>query len=174
MENFIKAIQTSIEGKNWYSVLFISLTLPDICGKIDTPSSNSSKTRTIEWCDKYLTPLYTVRLGIAREEHILLGGADFYALRCAYLHEGSDDVTTQKARQHIDKFRFIQPLTDGLCIHNNKNHNTLQLQVDEFGKDIIKAVLNWLDDIKDDPAKKAEVDSLLNIEMIDISKGFSV
>ncbi|ENS4826508.1 hypothetical protein ACE1FV_005385, partial [Klebsiella pneumoniae] len=102
------------------------------------------------------------------------GGADFYALRCAYLHEGSDDVTTQKARQHIDKFRFIQPLTDGLCIHNNKNHNTLQLQVDEFGKDIIKAVRNWLDDIKDDPAKKAEVDSLLNIEMIDISKGFSV
>lgn len=174
MENFIKAIEMSIEGKNWYSVLFISLTLPDICGKIDTPASKSSKARTIEWCDKYLTPLYTSRIGRDQQEHIFLCGSDFYALRCAYLHEGSDDITTQKARERLDNFKFIQPLTGGMYIHRNQINNTLQLQVDEFGKDVIKAVRNWLADIKNDPVKQAEVNSLLSIEMIDILKGFSL
>ncbi|HDH1533433.1 TPA: hypothetical protein PIU65_002955, partial [Klebsiella quasipneumoniae subsp. similipneumoniae] len=91
-----------------------------------------------------------------------------------YLHEGSDDITTQKARERLDNFKFIQPLTGGMYIHRNQINNTLQLQVDGFGKDVIKAVRNWLADIKNDPVKQAEVNSLLSIEMIDISKGFSL
>lgn len=43
MNHFINALETSIQTENWYSVLFISLSLPDICGKIDEPNENSSK-----------------------------------------------------------------------------------------------------------------------------------
>lgn len=94
MNHFFNALETSIQTENWYSVLFISLSLPDICGKIDNPSS-TSKQRTIEWFDKYLKPFYTRKIGPSQTEYTFLSGTDFYALRCAYLHEGSDDITGQ-------------------------------------------------------------------------------
>ncbi|MEM8347963.1 hypothetical protein Q4S20_16255, partial [Morganella morganii] len=62
MENFIKALDMSIKTKNWYSVLFISLALPDICGKIDEPNKGS-KARTINWFNKYLKPIYSMGEG---------------------------------------------------------------------------------------------------------------
>lgn len=43
MNHFINALETSIQTENWYSVLFISLSLPDICGKIDEPNENLQK-----------------------------------------------------------------------------------------------------------------------------------
>lgn len=43
MNHFINALEISLNTQNWYSVLFISLTLPDICGKIDEPNETSKK-----------------------------------------------------------------------------------------------------------------------------------
>lgn len=43
MNHFIEALESSLDTQNWYSVLFISLTLPDICGKIDEPNETSKK-----------------------------------------------------------------------------------------------------------------------------------
>jgi hypothetical protein len=174
MHKFIEALEASIKNKNWYSVLFIALTLPDICGKIEEPTSNSSKNRTINWCEKYLTPIYTSTIGPNSETHTFLGGSDFYALRCAYLHEGSGDITTQQAQEILDNFRFIQPLTDSITIHRNTTEKTLQLQVDKFGEDVITAVNNWLQDVKNDSEKTGKINSLLEIEMLDPSKGFSL
>ncbi|WP_279025099.1 hypothetical protein [Gibbsiella quercinecans] len=174
MINFTKALEMSIKTKNWYSVLFISLTLPDICGKIEEPNSNSSKQRTINWCDKYLTPIYTSTIGHSRRVSVFLSGSDFYALRCAYLHEGSSDITSQRAREVLENFLFIQPIDGEGYIHRNRLDNTLQLQVDEFGKDVLNAVQSWLNDIKDNPEKTNKINSLLEIKMLDRSKGFSL
>ena len=48
MNNFIDSLRKALITENWYAVLFISLTLPDICGKIDEPDKGS-KIRTINW-----------------------------------------------------------------------------------------------------------------------------
>ena len=104
MNHFIEALESSLDTQNWYSVLFISLTLPDICGKIDEPNETSKK-RTINWFNKYLKPIYTSNIGADHREHIFLSGSDFYALRCAYLHEGSDDITSQNAQDILEKFK---------------------------------------------------------------------
>lgn len=63
MNHFINALETSIQTENWYSVLFISLSLPDICGKIDEPNEKSSKKRMINWFNKYLKSVYTRKIG---------------------------------------------------------------------------------------------------------------
>lgn len=173
MNHFINALETSIQTQNWYSVLFISLTLPDICGKIDEPEAGSKK-RSINWFDKYLKPIYTSNIGPDRKEHVFLSGSDFYALRCAYLHEGSDDINSQNARETLEKFKFTQPITDSLYIHKNTFGKTLQLQVDAFGKDMLLALKKWTKDISSNPEKISKMDNLLKIEMLDPSKGFSL
>lgn len=164
MNNFIQALDISINTKNWYSVLFISLTLPDICGKIDEPNKGS-QARTVNWYNKYMKDMYTHHIGPDRLEHTFLSGYDFYALRCAYLHEGSDDITTQRAREILEKFEFIQPVTNNNFFHCNQNNNILQLQVDQFGKDVMIAVCSWLEDIKNDHAKQTKINNLLKIKL---------
>lgn len=170
MNHFISALEKSIQTENWYSVLFISLSLPDICGKIDEPKLGS-KQRTINWFNKYLKKIYTVKIGPDRFEHTFLSGSDFYALRCAYLHEGSDDITSQKAKETLERFRFIQPNTNSR-FHMNQNGNTLQLQVSEFGKEILEAVKEWTDDVSKDPLKEAKLKELLDIEIVGSSVFF--
>ncbi len=171
MENFVEALEISLTSKNWYSVLFISLTLPDICGKVDYPDVGS-KQRTINWFKKYVEPSYTIKSH--ESDKVFLSGADFYALRCALLHEGQDDISNQRAREVLDNFKFVQPLHQGLHIHNNRLNNTLQLQVDQFGRDILHGVKQWLKDIENDVTKIAIVKSMLSIQMLDMTKGFSI
>lgn len=173
MNNFVQALDMSINTQNWYSVLFISLTLPDICGKIDEPSKNS-KERTINWYNKYLKQAYTHRFEQDGSVHVFLSGSDFYALRCAYLHEGSDDIKTQRAQEILEKFRFVQPMSDKSFIHRNQNNSTLQLQVSQFGRDVMEAVNSWLKDIEADADKCQKINELLNIEMIREGQMFSV
>lgn len=171
MESFVKALELSLISKNWYSVLFISLTLPDICGKVDYPDAGSKK-RTINWFKKYIEPSYTITS--CGSDRVFLSGTDFYALRCALLHEGQDDISTQKAREVLERFKFVQPVHQGVHVHNNLLNNTLQLQVDQFGEDVLKAVKTWLKDIEHDVVRISKIQSMLSIQMLDLTKGFSI
>jgi len=51
MKKLLNLIHTAIKNKNWHVALFASLTLPDICGKIENPSQSSSD-RYINWFNK--------------------------------------------------------------------------------------------------------------------------
>ncbi|EHU2349629.1 hypothetical protein [Acinetobacter baumannii] len=172
MNHFINALETSIKTENWYSVLFISLSLPDICGKIDNPTAGSKK-RSIEWFDKYMKNLYIYKIGPMGKEVSFLSGSDFYALRCAYLHEGSDDITNQNAQETLEKFEFIEPNSNMVKMHMNLRGKTLQLQVSEFGKEILTALKQWTIDVKEDHIKQDKITKLLNIHILDCSNGIS-
>jgi hypothetical protein len=74
----------------------LSLILPDICGKFKD-SNKSFSERYPEWFDKYLGERYNG----------YLSGKDCYALRCSFLHEGSDGISQQRARKVLDYFVFI-------------------------------------------------------------------
>lgn len=103
----------------------------------------------------------------------MLGGNDCYALRCAYLHEGADDISKQRAREAVDKFLFIVA-PSGLTIHCNMINNRLQLQVDIFCADIKDGVVNWLSDIAGDSDKVAETAKLLKIQLPDPNGGILI
>lgn len=70
MNNIFKAIENSLQNKNWYSALVLSLILPDICGKLENNCKSSSE-RYPEWFDAYLGEKYKR----------FLTGKDCYALR---------------------------------------------------------------------------------------------
>ncbi len=146
MKRFTNSIRKSLETENWYGALVMALTLPDVCGRLENPNQ-FSKERYVEWFKKWLQPKYTCGVGADQEEHVFLHGADCYALRCSYLHEGSASIEDQKIRRVLDSFHFTKPV-QGLCVHKNQINDTLQLQVDVFCNDIANAVDEWRESVR--------------------------
>ncbi|MFH0857688.1 MAG: hypothetical protein V1848_02995 [Candidatus Magasanikbacteria bacterium] len=143
MENIIKSIENSLQNRNWYSALVLSLVLPDICAKLEG-SEECSRKRYPKWFNTYLGKKYDG----------FLSGEDCYALRCAFLHEGTSITETQSAKDVLDRFVFI---SDGShCNRFNNCHfgdqrydgkNFLQLSTKIFCQDMINATKQWLNDL---------------------------
>jgi hypothetical protein len=162
MDNFIQALEKCVADKNWYGALFIALTLPDICGKIEYPTKNSSTQRYKDWFERYLEPLYTKQIGAMGMVHKFLSGSDCYALRCALLHEGTDEIGEQRAQEALDRFHFTEPPQSG-CIHLNQSGKVLQLQVDKFASEMIQAIRAWLSDVSCDNEKQERLSKLMKV-----------
>jgi hypothetical protein len=162
MKQFTDSVQLALDHQNWYGALLIALTLPDICGWLEKPTSKS-KSRYVDWYEKYLQHRYTKNL--YHGPHIFLNGNDCYALRCAALHQGGTDITDQQAREVLEQFQFVAP-KKGVVIHCNQFDNRLQLQVDVFCKDICSEVERWGNDVKSEPATQERLKSLLTIDSI--------
>jgi len=146
----------------------VALTLPDIAGKIDDPQK-ASGARYIDWVEKYLSPAYTNKIGFSGALHKFLSGGDCYALRCAFLHEGSDDVSKQRAAQALEKFQLVAP-RPRMLIHKNQAGKKLQLQVDVFCRDVVAAVKTWQSHIQlPDATRLARLKALAEIHILDTS-----
>lgn len=167
MKNILKSIERSIEDKNWYAALILSLVVPDICSKLEGGDPLSSK-RYPAWFDKYLGKKY----------QSFLSGDDCYALRCAYLHEGIDNIELQKAKNVLDHFVFISSGSHcnrfnncffGDPIYDGKNF--LQLSTDQFCKDIIEAANQWLFDVANSQLVQANIKEMLTIREKEFSIG---
>lgn len=163
MQRFTNALDECISSNNWYGSLFIALSLLDICGKFETPTLSSSQ-RYSNWFTANLSNKYSRKIGPNAELHVFLSGDDCYSLRCAYLHEGVDDIMGQRARDILERFRFVAPMR-GYLVHLNQKNNILQLQVDIFCKDIAEAVNKWFDFLS--KSKKDEISvKLAEIQII--------
>jgi hypothetical protein len=160
MKRFTDSLRSSVAHQDWYVALASALTLPDVCGRLQHPSQGSGA-RYAAWFDGWVAPDYVHQLpGIGH--HCFLTGADCYALRCSYLHEGGSDITQQKARKALDDFHFIIPPKNG-TIHRNKINNTLQLQVDKFCLEIADAVDKWAASVMEEGDIQERMKSLLMI-----------
>lgn len=135
MQKIINSVYSALESENWYAALFVSLTLPDICSALE--HDKTSGERYANWFVKNLSQYKS-----------FLSGNDCYALRCALLHAGKDDISDQKKQEILEHYVF---LTKGShCnlfkdnVFNGEKKTFLQLNVQVFCKDICKAVEGWL------------------------------
>jgi hypothetical protein len=165
---FTEAVEAALTTQNWVGALITALTLPDICGWLENPRTPSTQ-RYIAWFERFVGNRYTGEIGPSRTKHVFLSGSDCYALRCALLHEGSDQTTRQRAKQALSAFRFVVP-RPGWAVHNNQVNATLQLQVDIFCRDVCAGVAVWQEAVlatsKDVQARTTE---LLTVEIMDDS-----
>jgi len=142
MKRFLRSIDLALSTHDWYGALSTALTLPDICGRIESPEQGS-KARYVAWFDRYLLARYSMPVGAEHKLHVFLHGEDCYALRCSYLHEGGGVIVEQRARKALDSFHFITPPPSGM-VHMNQSDDVLQLQVDVFCRDVCAAVDEWM------------------------------
>lgn len=162
MKRFVDAVRSAISDKNYYAALALALTLPDIASKLENPAVQGS-TRYKDWCRKYLEPkYYDPDFGPTRDEWWWLSAADTYALRCALLHEGGDDISQQRARETLDRIIFVLP-TEDVGRHRVRTGTRVMLKVDVFCEDVCVGVEQWLADIAGDPAIEARMNELILI-----------
>lgn len=135
MQKIIDSIYKTLENENWYVALFVSLTLPDICSALEYGKTSGEK--YANWFEQNLS-----------QYKGFLSGNNCYALRCALLHFGKDDISDQKKQEVLEHYVF---LTKGAhcnlfkdCVFNGEKKSFLQLNVQIFCKDICKAVKDWL------------------------------
>lgn len=157
--NFTNAVRQSLVNENWYSALTLALTLPDICGRLESPQKSSSK-RYIHWFSTYLVDKYTLKNSWGT--HVFLNGEDAYALRCAYLHQGEVNIEDQQVQKVLTEFLFVEPPKNG-SIHCNQNKSSLQLQVDVFCIDICDGVEKWVKDVNDNDDIQQRAEKLMTI-----------
>ena len=162
MQRLIDAINTGCAQGNWYAALYMSLTMPDICSKLENPDSKESGKRYRMWFDKYLRPMYKSEFH-GPDFHFLSAG-DCWALRCSLLQEGSGEIAEQKSRQVLSKFQFTT-----LQIHRCQMEDVLVLNVGMFCGEMTAAVNNWMRDVQADEKIQERMNSMATIE----SQGFS-
>lgn len=161
MNHLLKSIEASLATGNAYAALAVTLALPDICGWLLDPSA-SSKARYIAWFDRYIADHYVHHVGHQHSRTVFLTGNDCYALRCAFLHEGREDITEQRAQELLDRFQFtVAP--QGWVIHCNLHNATLQLQVDIFCQQFMEGVVRFQADAASDAGVSHRMSSLLRV-----------
>jgi hypothetical protein len=204
MDHLIECVRKAVRDRNRYAGLGMALALPDICGKLENPTSGS-RIRYVSWFDanfrwsyvyevvaatqgrraaelmargltdraremaerqaESLRDALRARIGalsVSLDGKPLLTGSDCYALRCAYLHEGEMDITSQSAQMILDKFAFTEPRPPDL-LHGGRFNNLLQLQVDIFCEDVCRAVEDWLSGVAGNPDIQARIAALPKI-----------
>jgi hypothetical protein len=78
---------------------------------------------------------------------IYMTGKDCYALRCALLHEGHQDLREQKPSEKLQKINFIVPNYKTNRHKINFSNIEYQLEVDKFCLDICSGAKQWLSDV---------------------------
>lgn len=140
MKRIIESVYASLEKSNWYAALFVSLTLPDICSALEYGKSSGKK-----YADWFESNLIDYRDS--------LSGNDCYALRCALLHTGKDDISDQSKKEVLDHYLFLSEGPHKSLLLNNvydgEKRSFLQLNVQNFCRDICKAVEAWLESKSD-------------------------
>lgn len=159
---FVQAARGAAEVDNWFAALPIVLTLPDVCGAVDDPGPGKSKSRYMGWWDRYMAWRYVVRPDPDEnwEPFTYLAGRDAYALRCSYLHSGTDDVG-QSASAHR-RIRFLGP-PSAKAFGYSVPEETLNVGLEQFVEWICQAVEAWNIDRATDQGAQERLAGLVTI-----------
>jgi hypothetical protein len=171
MTKYKQALEHAVNSENWYAAMTLSLTLPDICGAIDKPGKYNSRERYSEWFDRFLGGEYSMTKPDGSRNYFMTGG-DCYALRCAFLHEGSADVSKKRA-ENIVKDTFILHHSKVVALHKIRQGGKLLIDMKVFCFDIISGVTKWEQEVysESDQRRRTAISSLLSLHLPDVQTG---
>lgn len=162
IHTIVDAARTCIRQHNWYAALSVAVSLPDQCGFLDT-GDTGIKSRYINWFNEWLATKYvqTVGPGFMPIKVVFLSGEDFYALRCALVHQGTGDIDQQRARRFLNQIQFVFPDdASSETLHLFRDDKILFVQVDRLVSDICDATESWLTAKESNPEVQLRATSL--------------
>lgn len=134
MQNLLDQIQKGLEANLYYLSLFAALSLPDICGAIDSKDGKATSKKYNKWFDEYVAPKYRGSLT----------GEDCYRFRCSLLHQGS----SQHPKSTYSRVLFVEPTATTNVFHNNVMNDALNIDVRIFCNDMIEGAKEWLQKVE--------------------------
>jgi hypothetical protein len=168
----------SLESKNWHAALATTLTIPDICSYINDGLHTNGK-KYAQWFNDHVGIHYKTNYTEAQLQMVLkystqedyenlkkgtkLSGNDCYALRCAYLHQGLGDITTQRAREILAGIKFAEPHNQ-MVMHGSIINNQLILHIDTFCNHLTQGVQLWEQYLNSD--QRERFDNFLRVKNV--------
>lgn len=129
MHLLTQSIKKSLQQKDWYTALFIALTIPGVCGSFYN-NSDSEETQYAQWFNQYMSHQYNG----------LLAGE-----QCFILQQASLFRMIPLAKLSIaEKFHFILPDTESMQ-HKTFVEGILYLDINQFCLDMCHAFETWLE-----------------------------
>lgn len=158
MKRFTGAIQKSVDAENWYAALFMALTLPDICACLSSDNNKTNGNKYAAWFNSFMGGKYSYFHPVVGERIEFMTGDSCYALRCAMLHQGEADLTSQKVKSIVTSIHFTT--TSGHCNYIN---GVLQLDVATFCSDMCESVSTWFEGFQAEVTSPDKISSLLTV-----------
>ncbi|PYD99173.1 hypothetical protein [Bacillus cereus] len=133
MDKLIKEITNSLDNKNYLSALALTLTLPDICGKIAYPEIKGVRKRYAQWYNEYI---HKFENPDGMEDVDRFDGDAVYQLRCNFLHDGSSDIREYMRGKYnkTESKDFVFELTDTITSYSkdwedNEDDCNIRIQI---------------------------------------------
>jgi hypothetical protein len=120
-----KEITQCLNSGLWYAALVLILTLPDICGALESSNGETDDHRYYAWYEKWLMNKYPS-----------VSAEDLYRLRCGVAHQG-------KARHRKIKYRIFFTVNSKDRCRKRENNGALILDLHVFAEDMVDAVERW-------------------------------
>ncbi len=136
MRDYIQQIESALHANLYYVALATSLTVPDVCGAMNSADGWASQAKYEAWFDRYVAPAC---LGV-------ITGQDCYRFRCTMLHQGS----SQHPAGRYTRVIFVEPQAGGgNVLHCNILNDALNIDVRVFCLDILRGAHSWLREVED-------------------------
>jgi hypothetical protein len=147
MEAILEQIEQAVEAEFYYVALLMSLSLPEICGRMEREQPSAGRSREIyaDWFCTYLGEIYPK-----------MKGDDCYYLRCGLAHHG------QSSHKSMGYSRIVFTLKDeNFFIHNNVLNDALNLHCPTFCHDMCDAVRRWMQAKENDKMVTDRLDDMV-------------
>lgn len=141
MRDLLNQIHGAVKGQAYYLALYASMTIPDICGAMESYDGQATKSKYIAWFDKYMAPKY-----FACGQATLTGEACYF-YRCAVLHQGR----AQHPKLGFSRILFVEPGATTNVFHNNVLNDALNIDISIFCSDVLAGANAWLDETEKSP-----------------------
>ncbi|WP_153064953.1 hypothetical protein [Xanthomonas arboricola] len=137
--NFINQVALLSEESDLYLVsLMTTLTVPDICGALESDDGHATGKKYMEWFKKWMAFKYQAN------GRPTLDGKNCYSLRCAALHQGR----LNHKNLNFNGVIFFKPgVTDG-SFHNHILNSYLHIDVQKFAHDMVNSATDWFEIVK--------------------------
>lgn len=146
MKNLLEQLEQGINAGLYYLTLFVALSIPDICGALESKNGQADSKKYKDWFNQYVASKYNGRLS----------GDDCYYFRCSLLHQGS----SQHDKSNYSRIIFLEP-TSNRIFHNNIVRDALNIDVRIFCIDIINGVHQWLKKVESTELYKKNYDKFI-------------
>jgi hypothetical protein len=148
MKELLSQVKIAIDNNLYYLALNTTLSLPDICSALSSPTGETTGKQYVDWYNKHA-------LGKCSSK---LDGYACYKFRCSTLHQGH----TQDKNLGFSRVLFIEPSpSNNLVLHDNILNDALNIDLRIFCYGMIKAVLDWLNEIQDTQLFKANYEKFM-------------
>jgi len=144
MEEILNQIKGAISCKLYYSALFMTLAIPDICSALQSQNNNSDSNKYKNWFNKYITKLQPNKYGKDGQ----LTAENLWNIRCSLFHTG-----TTNDKNEYERMMFIEPGNPTYNIHccivgADTKEKSLLIDIVQFCDDMTKGAEQWMNEKK--------------------------